>query len=195
MRSPGTHRLRALREIAVAELAVREPMAERVQRRDGQIVITHRVLGEIRIGGPARGVRRVVERHRAGGARECRRQPAGGRILAEQHVGDGVAALRRRASRSRESPGAFSASSGIASGRPFASTTTTGLPVARTRRASSSWLGGSSRLERLRASPDRSKSSPITSSVTSARLRELHRGRECRKDRRCADRRPAPTRP
>ena len=52
--------------------------------------------------------------------------------------------------------GAFSASSEMASGRPLASSTTTGLPTASTWRASSSWLGGNSRLERLRDSPDRS---------------------------------------
>jgi hypothetical protein len=46
--------------------------------------------------------------------------------------------------------------------------TITGLPVASTLRASASWLAGSSRSDRLRASPDRSKSSPMTSSVTSA---------------------------
>ena len=68
-------------------------MAERELRRDGQVVITHRVLLEIRIGGAARGIRGVVERHRAGGARERGGQAAGRRILAEQHVGHGIAAF------------------------------------------------------------------------------------------------------
>ena len=184
MRSPGADGPRALREVAVAELAVRKPVTERELRRDGQVVVAHRVFLEIRIGGAARGVRGVVERHRAGGARERRRQAAGGRILAEQHVGHARCRLRRPASRFRGWPAAFSASHGSASGRPLASTTTTGLPVASTRRASSSWLAGSSRSERLRASPERSKSSPITSTVTSADFARASPRRECRRDRR-----------
>ena len=193
MRSPGPTALRALREIAVAELAVREPVAERVKRRDRQIVITHRVLGEIRIGGSARGIRGVVERHRARGARECRGQSAGRRILAKQHVGHGIAGLPRPASRFRGWPAPSRRAPESRAGDRSRARTTTGLPVASTRRASSQLAR---RQFEARAAARLARHVEVFADHEHGDVGGSSRAsppREYPSDRRCADPRPAPT--
>ena len=111
---------------------------------------------------------RVDHRDLPDGPRPAERQLAAGRDVAEQQVGDRGAALACPGTRCPGSPARARPAQRRSSGRPFITSSTTGVPVATTAWSSSSCRPGSSSEDRDAASPIMFCHSPTTTTATSA---------------------------